>query len=132
MRKGFTFVEIMIVVAIIALLSAIAIPNLLRARITANEAAAQATLRTISTAFETYAATSNGAYPTDEALLTNVSPPYLNRAYENITTYGYVYTYPTKNATEYCLQAAPAPGTTGNKTYRIRTGGVLEEVACGS
>ena len=48
-RHGFTLVEIMIVVAIISLLAAIAIPNLLRARHNANEAAAIAALRTIST-----------------------------------------------------------------------------------
>ena len=76
-RKAFTLVEIMIVVAIIALLAAIAIPNLLRARLSANDALAQSTLRTISTAIETYATATNGDFPTSENQLFNVTPRFL-------------------------------------------------------
>ena len=55
-EKGFSLIELLIVVAIILIIAAIAIPNLLKAKMTANEASAAQALRTIDTGETTYAA----------------------------------------------------------------------------
>ena len=124
-QKGFTLVEIMIVVAIIALLAAIAIPNLLRAKISANDALAKATIRSISTASETYATSNSGNYPGDITSLTGATPAYLNKAYCGTTVSGYVYTCTFASPT-YAFAATPVTiGTSGTTTYTITTGGVL-------
>src|ERR1700687_3267122 len=69
-QKGFSLIELLIVVAIILIIAAMAIPNLLRAKIAANQASAVGSLRTLNTACIAYS-TSYGQFP---AALTNLGP----------------------------------------------------------
>jgi type IV pilus assembly protein PilA len=68
-QKGFSLIELLIVVAIILIIAAIAIPNLLRSRMAANESSAVGSIRTINTSEVSYASTYNVGFSPDLASL---------------------------------------------------------------
>lgn len=72
-QKGFSLIELLIVIAIILIIAAIAIPNLLRSRLAANEASAMNSMRTINTAQVTFNSTFGIGYTTLAALGTPVA-----------------------------------------------------------
>ena len=122
-KKGFSLVEIMIVVGIIALLAAIAIPNLTRAKLQSNDAVAKTSLKTISTALENYFSINN-RYPSATTSLNGASPPYLNKDYFTGTHNGFVYSASTLTDYTYNIEASPLSANVGSTTFTMSTGGV--------
>jgi prepilin-type N-terminal cleavage/methylation domain-containing protein len=120
---GFTLIEILVVVGIIALIAAIGIPNLLRARVSANEASAQACLKSISSALETYSI-ANGSYPPNTTALMTSNPPYLNKDYFTGVQSGYVYAANVASYS-YSITATPETSNSGRVTFTMTTGSVL-------
>lgn len=130
--RGFTLVEIMIVVAIIALLAAIAIPNFLRARLRANESVAQAALKTIATAEITYHA-GNATYAT----LAQLGAPATGPAYiDAVLAVGKKsgYTFSTSDIAAYTFAAEAVPITadvTDVRSFCVTEDGVIRVQAGG-
>jgi len=123
-RKGFTLVEILVIVGIIALLAAIAIPNLMRSKVSANEASAQATLKVIAGALENYAII-NSVYPIDPNDLLGITPPYLNQNFFTGTHAGFTFTH-SLAAYTYSVYAHPINPNAGTRSYTISTGSTLQ------
>jgi type IV pilus assembly protein PilA len=146
-QKGFSLIELLIVVAIILIIAAIAIPNLLRARIAANEASAVASLRTMNTAsitynstFNTYASTlsslgpSNGATPTSTTadLLDQVLAPAGGVNTSSKSGYNFTYASATPFAT-YTITAAPITANqTGVRNFFTDQSGVIRANPAGA
>jgi prepilin-type N-terminal cleavage/methylation domain-containing protein len=122
-KQGFTLIELMIVVAIIAIIAAIAIPNLLRSRMQSNESSAIGNLRTIVGSQVAYHA-ANYVYTAAFADLTGASPAYLDGDWTG-TKSGYNYTL-GGDADGFTANADPSTmGTTGSKGFFTDGSGVI-------
>lgn len=148
-RRGFTLVELMIVLLLIAIIVAIAIPLILRSRMSANEGAAVAALRSISTAQVAFQAAGivdangdgTGDFGTLEELgtLENAnSEPFIDRTLARGSRHGYEYSVEVFYGSEtvdaaYSARAVPsAPGRTGVRNFYVDQTSVLRFTADGS
>lgn len=122
-KKGFTLIELMIVVAIIAIIAAIAIPNLLRSRMQSNESSAIGNLRTIIGAEVAYNA-ANSIYAVTFAEMTAATPPFLDGDWTKAKS-GYNFTVGGTTA-NFTSNADPVTaGTTGNRQFYTDASGVI-------
>jgi prepilin-type N-terminal cleavage/methylation domain-containing protein len=118
--KGFSLLELLIVVAIILIIATIAIPSLLRSRQAANESAAVASVRTVTTAEITYLSSSGGYYGTIAQLVT---AGLLDTGF-NGTKSGYIYGI-TSTGLDYTITASPASPNNGRYGYYSVPDGVV-------
>ena len=149
-EKGFSLIELLIVVAIILIIAAIAVPNLLKSKMAANEASAAASERTVGTANVTYTSTYNIGYAPTLASLGPTSggcaavgsncADLIDSVLGTGSKSGYTFSYfagatPTTTAPNntYSLLGTPlTAGTTGNSTFCIDQTNVLKKDPTGT
>lgn len=123
---GFTFIEMMLVFTIISILIVGSMFTLFRPRIVANETSAIASLRTIVTAQNQYAATCGGIYGTLTAL-SSVNPPYIDDVLGGGRKSGYLFTMSLLgNGSNYRIRANPAAfRKTGSRYFFVDDSGMI-------
>ncbi len=145
-QKGFSLIELLIVVAVILIIAAIAIPNLLRSKIAANEASAVASMRAYNTSIVAYETTYVTAPTTDLSALGPSTTPSSTAAdlLDNLlgvaapVKSGYAFTYTPGAASasgtiaSYSIIAAPLSAGTGQRQFFTDETGVIRQTTDGS
>ena len=146
-EKGFSLIELLIVVAIILIIASIAIPNLLRAKMAANEASAVGSLRTLNTSAIMYTTTYGTGYPASLAVMggstssaaTSASAELIDTVLAHGTKSGYTFVYTAAAADaagsidSYTITATPvSAGNTGQRMFFTDQTGVIRANTTGS
>ena len=126
--KGFTLVELLIVIAVICILMSLAVPSLLQSRIAANETSAIASLRVIAKGMEIYHVKGMGganSYPADYRALGTMLPPELDTILTTGQKSGYAFEG-GGSAGNFAITACPVQyGTSGRRSFFVDATGVI-------
>jgi prepilin-type N-terminal cleavage/methylation domain-containing protein len=140
--RGFSLIELLIVVAIILIIAAIAIPNLLRSRIAANQASAVGSLRALNTAEITYSSTYGSGFSLTMSYLvpdpsgtnpTSTAAGLIDSVLGSGSKSGYSFTYSpgasdaSGRINAYIINASPITSSTGTNYYFTDQSGVIRQ-----